>query len=158
MLERTVREIQGQPCIDLEHVVPAKKENACTRSFRQPTTRLADLVEAVTEFAARAAEKLRKQEGHAGQVLVFIRTLPSGQTSSTRGSITVPLRRPTADTSLIVVAAIGGLRAISEGGFKLAKAGVMHFGFGYPRVASRFWSDRTTTSKHRGFSRAPSFR
>lgn len=33
VLERTVRELQGQPCIDLEEVAPAKKEIAVTRSF-----------------------------------------------------------------------------------------------------------------------------
>ncbi|MDM0028394.1 Y-family DNA polymerase [Variovorax saccharolyticus] len=125
VLERTVREMQGQPCIDLEHVAPAKKEIACTRSFGQPITKLVDLVEAVTEFAGRAAEKLRKQQGHAGQVLVFIHTSPFRSDKQYSRSITVPLRRPTADTSLIAQAAIGGLKAIFQGGFKFAKAGVM---------------------------------
>lgn len=125
VLERTVRELQGQPCIDFEEVAPAKKEIACTRSFGQPITRLVDLVEAVTEFAGRAAEKLRKQEGHAGQVLVFIHTSPFRGDKQYSRSITVPLRRPTADTSLIAAAAIGGLRAIFASGFKFAKAGVM---------------------------------
>ena len=76
VLERTVRELQGQPCIEFEEVAAAKKEIACTRSFGQPVTALVDLVEAVSEFAGRAAEKLRKQDGRAGQVLVFIHTSP----------------------------------------------------------------------------------
>ena len=33
VLERTVRELQGTPCIDLEQVAQPKQEIACTRSF-----------------------------------------------------------------------------------------------------------------------------
>ena len=56
VLERTVRELQGMPCIGFEHEPAAKKEIACTRSFGQTVTQLNDLQEAITEFASRAAE------------------------------------------------------------------------------------------------------
>ena len=68
VVERTVRELQGCSCIGLDDMPSAKKEIACTRSFGRPLTTLLELTEAVSEFAARAAEKLRKQEGVAGQV------------------------------------------------------------------------------------------
>lgn len=61
VLERTVRELQGMPCIDLEQAPAPKQEIAYTRSFGQPVTDLADLNEAITEFASRAAAKVRKQ-------------------------------------------------------------------------------------------------
>jgi DNA polymerase V len=76
VLERTVRELQGMPCVDLEGQPAAKKEIASTRSFGRPVTRLEDLIEAVTEFAQRAAEKLRRQGGVAGNVAVFVHTSP----------------------------------------------------------------------------------
>ena len=66
VLERTVRELQGTPCIGLENLPSPKKEIANTRSLGQPVTELVDLIEAVTEFASRAAVKLRKQ---ASQVI-----------------------------------------------------------------------------------------
>lgn len=126
VLERTVRELQGQPCLPLEEVTAAKREIACTRSFGQAVTELVDLVEAVSEFAGRAAEKLRKQDGRAGQVLVFIHTSPFRLNEKQYSrSMTVPLRRPTADTALIASAAISGLRAIYKPGYRFAKAGVM---------------------------------
>jgi DNA polymerase V len=126
VLERTVRELQGQPCIAFEDVAPAKKEIACTRSFGRPITALHDLVEAVSEFAARAAEKLRRQASNAGQVLVFVHTSPfRRQDRQYSKSITVPLRRPTADTALLTASAVRGLHAIYQPGYKLAKAGVM---------------------------------
>ncbi|RZA17048.1 MAG: hypothetical protein EOP02_22065, partial [Proteobacteria bacterium] len=92
----------------------------------RPRARAQPVVESVTEFASRACEKLRRQNGHAGQVLVFI------QTSAFRTddpqysqSVTVPLRRPTADSGLVASSAVRGLRAIYRPGFRYAKAGVM---------------------------------
>ena len=125
ILERTVRELQGMSCIDLEHAPAPKQEIACTRSFGQPVTELHELAEAVTEFSSRAAQKLRKQGSLAGQVMVFIRTSPFRQDAQYSRSTTVPLRRPSADTTVIVAAALSGLRSIYRPGFKLAKAGVM---------------------------------
>lgn len=125
VLERTVRELQGTTCIELEHAPQSKQEIACTRSFGHPVTELNELAEAITEFASRAAQKLRKQGSLAGQVLCFIRTSPFRQDAQFSRTTTVPLRRPSADTAAIVAAALAGLRAIYRPGYKLAKAGVM---------------------------------
>ncbi len=125
VLERTLRELQGTQCIDLDHTPAPKKEIACTRSFGRAVTELDPLKEAVTEFASRTAEKLRKQHSLASQVLVFIRTSPFRPDAQYSRSLIVPLRRPTADTALIVQAALMGLQVIFRSGFKYAKAGVM---------------------------------
>lgn len=125
VLERTVRELQGTPCIELEDAPAPKQEIASTRSFGHPVTELSDLTEAVTEFAGRAAHKLRKQGSLVGQVMVFIRTSPFRKEPQFSRCMTVPLRRPSADTGVIVSAALAGLSAIYRPGFKLAKAGVM---------------------------------
>ncbi len=99
MLERTVRELQGTDCIGLEHEPPKKNEIACTRSFGHQVLELSVLQEAVTEFASRAAQKLRLQNGHAGQVLTFFRTSPFRvQDPQYSRSTVVPLRRPTSDS------------------------------------------------------------
>ena len=125
VLERTLRELQGTLCVGLEDSPVPKKEIASTRSFGRPITELVDLIEAVTEFGSRAAVKLRKQSGLANQVLCFIRTSPFRDDAQFSRSITLPLRRPSADTSVIVSAAVAGLRLIYRPGFQLAKAGVM---------------------------------
>ena len=125
VLERTVRELQGTPCIDLDDAPAAKKEIACTRSFGHPVTELSDLNEAITHFASRAAEKLRKQGSTAHQVMCFVRTSPFRKDPQYSRSICMPLRRPTADTSALVSAAVAGLKAIFRPGFNYAKAGVM---------------------------------
>lgn len=125
VLERTVRELQGQPCIGLEDAPPAKQQIACTRSFGHPVTELSDLIEAISEFASRAAEKLRRQSGLAGQILVFAHTSPFRPGPKFSKSIVVPLRRPTADSRLLVQSAVAGIRQIYQPGYRLAKAGVM---------------------------------
>jgi DNA polymerase V len=125
VLERTVRELQGFQCIDLEASPQPKQEIACTRSFGHPVTELHELAEAITEFASRAAQKLRKQRSTTAMVLCFIRTSPFRKDAQYSRSITVPLIRPSADTAEIVGAALAGLRSIYRPGFKLAKAGVM---------------------------------
>ena len=125
VLERTVRELQGMPCIGLDDEPAPKKEIASTRSFGHAVTELYDLNEAVTEFASRAAQKVRKQDSVVGQVLVFIRTSPFRKEAQYSRSMTVPLRRPSADTGVMVNAALLGLRAIYRPGFNYAKAGVM---------------------------------
>ena len=125
VLERTVRELQSTPCIALDDAPAAKQEIACTRSFGHPVTELSDLNEAVTHFASRAAEKLRKQGSTAHQVMCFVRTSPFRKDPQYSGSISVPLRRPTADTSALVSAAVAGLKAVFRPGFNYAKGGVM---------------------------------
>ena len=126
VLERTVRELQGTTCIGFDDQPAAKQEIACTRSFGQPVTLLVDLQEAVTEFASRASEKLRKQGSRTGQVLVFIRTSPFRQQDKQYSrSTVVPLRRPTDDSRAISQAALMGLASIYQPGYRYAKAGVM---------------------------------
>ena len=125
VLERTVRELQGMPCIDLEDAPSPKQEIAVTRSFGRPVRELQQLMEAVSEFSARAAEKLRRQGSLTGCVRVFAHTSPFRPGPRWAKSLVLPLRRPTADTGRITEAAMLGLELIFEPGYDLAKAGVM---------------------------------
>jgi DNA polymerase V len=126
VLERTVRELNGTSCLDLEEVVPDKQQIMCSRSFGQYVHSLADLADAVTTFIGRAAEKLRAQDSLAGAVMVFIRTNPfsTNEPKYQRG-MTVPLPEPTADTRVLVKWAIRVLKQIYAPGYAYQKAGVM---------------------------------
>lgn len=126
VVERTVRELQGQPCIGFEDAPPPRREVSCTRAFGDPVSTLPPLVEAVSEYAGRAAFKLREDGSHAAQVLTFIHTNPfrKWERQYSRAA-TVPLRRPTADTAPVVQAALRGLREVFRPGFRIHKAGVI---------------------------------
>lgn len=126
VLERTVRELQGTPCVGLEHEPPAKQQIACTRSFGHAVTQRGELEQALTEFTSRAAEKLRRQKQQASQILTFIRTSPFRQQDEQYSrSMVWPLVRPTQDTAVLVQAALASLQAIFRPGIHYAKAGVM---------------------------------
>ena len=96
-------------------------------------------------------QKLRKQGSHAVQVLVFIRTSPFSVEAQYSRSITVPLRRPSSDTGVIVAAALSGLIGIYRPGFKLAKAGVMLLDLQPDTVqqGELDWQDEAVSSKSR---------
>lgn len=126
VIEKTVRELQGVSCIALDDAPAPKQQIMCSRSFGHAVTRGIDLASAVTTFTTRAAEKLRKQRSLAGAVHVFIRTSPFRKDDPQySNAVTVPLVRPSADTSELVHSAIAGLRLIYRKGYRYAKAGVM---------------------------------
>ena len=126
VLEKTVRELNGTPCIEFEDEPPAKQQIACTRSFGHPVTELIELQEVITEFACRATEKLRKQGSHTGQIMAFIRTSPFRQQDPQYSrSASIPLPSPTSDSAHITQAANAIVKRLYKPGFKYAKAGVM---------------------------------
>ncbi len=126
VLAKTVRELNGTACLTLDDIPPDKQQIACTRSFGRPVTELNDLLEAITEFASRAAEKLRKQNGQAGQIMAFIRTSPFRKQDKQHSAYrTIPLPSPTSDSGHLTEFACAIVQHIYKPGHKYAKAGIM---------------------------------
>lgn len=125
VLERTVRELRGVSCLDLEEVVPDKQQIMSSRSFGTLVYELADLEEAVASYVSRAAEKLRAQESLAGAIQVYIRTnVFKPEAPQYHRAMTVPLPEATADTRVLAGWAIRALRRIYRPGFGYHKAGI----------------------------------
>ena len=126
VLERTVRELRGTSCLELQEVVPDKQQIISSRSFGQYVYARAELDEAITAYMSHAAEKLRKQSSVAGAVTVSIRTSPfKPDEPQYQRSVTIPLPEPTADTRVLVRWALRVLRQIYRPGYAYQKAGVM---------------------------------
>lgn len=126
VLERTVRELNGESCLELESVVPAKKQIMASRSFGSAVFELAELRAAIAHHLSRAAEKLRAQGSAAGALSVMIRTNPfKADDRQYQRTVTVPLARPSADTLKLVTAAVAVLERIYRPGFAYHKSGVM---------------------------------
>lgn len=126
VLERTVRELRGVSCLDLEEVVPDKQQIMCSRSFGQYVTSCEELETVVASYISRAAEKLRAQDSLAGALMVFVRTNPfSTQAPQYQRAMTVPLPEATSDTRVLVQWGIRALKRIYRPGFDYQKAGVM---------------------------------
>jgi DNA polymerase V len=125
VFEKTVLELRGTPCMGVEEAPAAKQQILVSRSFGKAVTHIDGIVEAVSEFASRASEKLRLQGSVAGAIQVFIRTSPFRENDRQHSpSVTVPIR-PTADSRKIVGAACEAARSMFRPGFNYAKAGVM---------------------------------
>lgn len=71
---RLIKELRGEPCIEMKDPLEQKKMIATTRMFGTPVYDLQPLKEAVATYTARAAEKLRRQCSAAGSVDVFVVT------------------------------------------------------------------------------------
>ena len=74
VLERTVLELQGEPCIAFDDIEPQRKGMAVTRSSGVPMKDFDTLFQAITAHATRAAEKLRTHGLVAGTLTVFFHT------------------------------------------------------------------------------------
>ena len=126
VLERTVRELNGEACLSLEDAAPPRQQVLVSRSFGQPVFALGDLREAVAHFTGRAAEKLRAQGSCAGALTVFIRTSPFRRDDPQYSrSLTLPLARASDNTCEFTSLASHGLATIFREGFPYAKAGVL---------------------------------
>ena len=126
VLERTLRELHGTPCLAVDDAPDANQQIMCSRSFGAPVTTLPELVEVVSQFTTQVARKLREQDSVAGAVHVFITTSPYRRGDRQHApSATLPLAMPAADTRVLISAAVRALRGIYRPGFNYAKAGVM---------------------------------
>ncbi|EBW7758671.1 DNA polymerase V subunit UmuC, partial [Salmonella enterica subsp. enterica serovar Alachua] len=126
VLERTVRELRGEPCLELEEFAPAKQEIVCSRSFGERVTDYEEMRQAVYSYAARAAEKLRGEHQYCRFISTFVKTSPFALNEPYYGnSAAVTLLTPTQDSRDIINAAVKCLDKIWRDGHCYQKAGVM---------------------------------
>ena len=130
VLERTVLELQGEPCLAFEDVEPQRKGMAVTRSSGQPMMDFETVFQAVTAHVTRAAEKLRKHGLVAGTVTVFFHTNRyRPDRPQYAGSRTTRMTPMSSDTFELVQAARRCAEAAwprdSTAGYGFTKAGVM---------------------------------
>lgn len=135
VVERTVRELNGEACLELEEVSPTKQEIVCSRSFGERVADIQVMREAVASYTARAAEKLRGEGQQAKAMTVFIRTgffNPEEPKYSNAATAHFPV--PTDDTRDFTHTAMGLLQRLWKDGYRYMKAGVMLSDFYAPGV------------------------
>ncbi|WP_423187683.1 translesion error-prone DNA polymerase V subunit UmuC [Alishewanella sp. d11] len=128
VVSRIVQELNGQSCLALEQVAPPKKEIVSSRSFGERITCKTQMQEAISDYVARACQKLRQEQQQAKQLSVFLRTSPFSDKQRDpfyANSISQALPCPSADTRVFLSLAKNLLEAIWCEGYRYAKAGVM---------------------------------
>ncbi len=125
VVARTVLELNGIACLELEEISPNKQQIVCSRSFSRRLTEYKELSAALAEFGSRAAEKLRKQQSITACITVFIRTNPfSQQEPQYQRSASIKLSAATQDTRTIITTANRLLTEIFKTGYDYQKCGV----------------------------------
>ena len=126
LMERTIRELNGESCIPLEKIASLKKQLVCSRGFGIPVSSLSELSEAVITYTTRVAEKLRRQKSVTAMVCVFIQTDPfKKKDRQYNPGRRIHLTNPTDDTRILINAVLTGLKSIYKPGFSYKKAGVL---------------------------------
>lgn len=157
VLERTVRELRGEPCLELGDEPAPKQSIQISRSFADKITDLEALERPVSSFLVRAAEKLRGQGSLANAVFLTVMgrwleprvgqggddgqkpresgwgTVPKWAKTCQPGtwysdSLMIPVGFPCDDTRYLLPLVLAGLRQIYCPGVGYKKAGVTLLG------------------------------
>ncbi len=123
---RTWRELNGEPCIEIDEVEPSRQQICCSRSFGKMLETYDQLRQAVALFATIVSRKLREQKSVAASITVYIHTNSfRDDLSQYCNSAQVRLSEATADTSELAAAAATALAKVYCRGYKYKKAGVI---------------------------------
>lgn len=123
---RTVMELNGNPCLDVENVSDPRKGIMTSRSFGEAVTNPEDLREAVAQFISIAAEKLRAQKSVTSMLHVTLRTSKySNYKSKYKYGAEVPLHMPTANTAYLIKCGHACVNQLYDPTLRYKKAAVM---------------------------------
>ncbi|MFU8332755.1 translesion error-prone DNA polymerase V subunit UmuC [Enterobacter hormaechei] len=126
VVERTVRELNGIPCLGLEEFTAPKEQIICSRSFGEKPSDEVSLHQAICAHAERAAEKLRAEHQFCKRVAVFISTSPFSENEVFyKNQAVTELAVPAQDSRDIINAAIKAFDTIFVPGHRYHRAGVM---------------------------------
>lgn len=131
---RTVMELRGVACLEFDDAPVPAGSVVCSRSFGSPVADPVHLREALSEYASRAAAKLRARALCASVLQVFITTGGYGPGPHYSGAGTSVLPSPGNYTPEIIVGVLACLERIYRPGFSYRKAGVLLCGLHDERV------------------------
>ncbi len=123
---RLVNELRGIPAIAWEFERPPKKAICTSRSFGRLTSDIGLMQEAVSNYAAACAHKLRQQKSCCGTMNVFLSTNPHKASEAQYArSINIQLERASNNSAELIRYAIKGLGIIFKHGYRYMKCGVI---------------------------------
>ncbi|ADI91863.1 Y-family DNA polymerase [Acinetobacter oleivorans] len=126
VMARTINELQGISCIEIEDTPPSKKQIIKSCSFGAKVTELDDLKEAIAMHAQEACKRLRDEESLCGCLLVFVQSSPFDESAPFYNkSITGAFSEPTDCATDFVQAAVKMVSDIFKEGIKYKKCGVI---------------------------------
>ncbi len=123
---KTVMELRGISCINLETKKTKRKSCCVSRSFGKKVKSLEKLQESITTHCLNAAEKVRNENQTTRSITVFIRTSPFDKNRKYySNTTTIDLPVATSDSLKLVKTAIDALKKIYRYGYFYQKAGII---------------------------------
>lgn len=126
VMARTVAELQGISCIEIEHTPQTKQQIIASRSFGSRVTELDDLKEAISMYAQDACSRLRDESLLCGCMIAFVQSNPfDPNVPFYNKSISGGFSEPTDCAIDLVKAATRMVGEIFKEGVKYKKCGVI---------------------------------
>jgi DNA polymerase V len=125
VLERTVKELNGESWLEFEEDQPQAKQVMSSRSFGVRIDNYSAMQEAITFHASNAAQRMRSKKLFTQAVYIFIQNSPYDQAEYCDPDLQVRLPSPTDCSIKITNAALWLLKKIYVPGVYYLKAGVM---------------------------------
>lgn len=150
---RLQNELKGISCYHLEQSSPPNKTIGVSRTFRNEISSQAEILQAVSAYVSRAAEKLRRQGSVAGVLTVYLLT-NRFKDDYYYNSKTISLPVKTSDTMELIAYAGQGLRAIYRSGQGYKKAGVVLHDLGAEGAVQANFFDQVDRERSQRLMRA----
>jgi DNA polymerase V len=125
---RTVKELNGIPCLALEAPVESRQNVMVSRSFRKDVYAISELTEALSVYATRLGEKLRQYKQTTDQLTIFLWTNPHKRLTFDAKiyfSETIKLPYATSDTAMLIHYALLVLKKIYQPKLNYKKGGIL---------------------------------
>lgn len=126
VMQRTVLELQGTSCIEIEHTPDAKQQIISSRSFGQRVTELVDLQSAIRAYVQDAFKRLRDDALLCGCMMVFVQSNPFDESMPFYNkSVSFSFPEPTDDLLLMSSYASKMIATLYQKGIRFKKCGVV---------------------------------
>ncbi len=147
VLERTVKELNGQACFTMQTQPPAKQQIVVSRSFGQRITNMNLMREAISDFIATGCYKLRQEQRKARIMAFYFTTSYFAQGPRHSGHRVIRLAEPSDDPRVFSSKMNLELPSLWRDGFPYAKAGVMFGEFERPDAIQLSLFDQGNSEK-----------
>lgn len=125
VLERTIKELLGIACQDMESEEPARKQVIYSRGFGKEVESIEGMKQVVATYAENVAERLRNHKQSVKNITIFTNTNRFKNPHTYYSEASCNLNTRTNDTRKIVHAALMCLEEIWEADKKYVKAGII---------------------------------
>ncbi len=123
-LERTVQELNGIPCLQMDELEHSKSI-LCSRSFESELTSYEQIRTIIAEFVDSGCRRLREQKALAGGIITFIATNRFRNEPQYDNSQLISLNAPSNNTAKFLSAMDKGLKQIFNPRFRYKRAGII---------------------------------